>query len=63
VFGMLFTDWHLQGATLVSAACAITSGIIVLGWIKLKKSINPYVLCGGGVFYGILIFHIALYGK
>jgi cation:H+ antiporter len=63
VFGMLFTDWHLQGATLVSAACALSSGLLMLGWVRIKKSINPYLLCCGGIFYGILIFYIAFFGK
>jgi cation:H+ antiporter len=60
VFGMLFTEWHLQGATLVSAACALLSALIVLAWIKTRKSLTPYVLCVGGVFYSVLILYIVL---
>jgi cation:H+ antiporter len=60
VFGMLFTEWNLRGATLVSAACALLSALVVLVWIKTRKSLNPYVLCLGGVFYGILILYICL---
>jgi cation:H+ antiporter len=58
VFGMLFTDWHLQGATLVSAGCALLSALIVFAWIKTKKSLNPFVLCLGGVFYCVLMVYI-----
>jgi cation:H+ antiporter len=60
VFGMLFTEWNLRGATLVSAACALLSAFIVLAWIKTRKSLNPYVLCLGGVFYSVLILYIFL---
>jgi len=60
VFGMIFTNWHLTGTTLVSAACAISSTLLILFWILIKKSINPFVLCFGGIFYAILIFHIVI---
>jgi cation:H+ antiporter len=60
VFGMLFTEWNLRGATLVSAGCALLSALIVFAWIKIKKSLNPYVLCLGGVFYSVLILYIVL---
>ncbi len=63
VFGMLFTEWHLKHATLVSAACALASALVVLAWVRIKKSINPYVLCLGGVFYAVLIFHISFFWK
>jgi cation:H+ antiporter len=63
VFGMVFTDWHLQGATLVSAICALVSAAMVLIWIRLKKSLNPFLLCFGGVFYCVLIFYISFSGK
>jgi len=60
VFGMLFTEWRLRGATLVSAGCALLSALIVLAWVKTARSLNPYVLCLGGVFYGVLITYIVL---
>ena len=60
VFGMLFTEWHLTGPTLLSAALALASAATVLVWVKLKRSLNPYLLCIGGVFYGVLLFVIFL---
>ncbi len=63
VFGMLFTDWELKRGTLVSAACALASALGVLLWVKVKKSINPYILCLGGVFYCALILHIIFLWK
>ncbi len=63
VFGMLFTEWDLKHATLVSAACALASALVLLVWVRIKKSINPYVLCLGGVFYAVLILHISFLWK
>ena len=63
VFGMLFTEWDLRGATLVSAACALASAILVLAWVKVRKSINPFVLCLGGAFYCALILHLVFLWK
>jgi|WetSurMetagenome_2_1015567.scaffolds.fasta_scaffold00022_12 cation:H+ antiporter len=63
VFGMLFTEWELKGVTLVSAACALASAGAVLAWIKLRKSVNPVVLCLGGAFYVALILHLVFLWK
>jgi cation:H+ antiporter len=58
VFGMLFTQWDLRGVTLVSAALAIVSASIVLLWIRIRKTMNPFVLLSGGVFYAVLFVYI-----
>lgn len=63
VFGMLFTQWDLKQATLVSAACALASALALLAWIKLRKSVNPFILCLGGAFYCALILHIIFLWK
>jgi cation:H+ antiporter len=63
VFGMLFTEWNLKGATLVSAACALASALVILAWVKVRRSINPFVLCAGGAFYCALILHIVFLWK
>jgi cation:H+ antiporter len=58
VFGMLFTEWNLRGVTMVSAMLAIVSALSVLVWVKIKKSINAYILLGGGAFYVLLFVYI-----
>jgi len=55
VFGILFTPWNLAGTTMISAMIAFVSSLIVLVWAWLFKSINPFLLILGGVFYGIFI--------
>jgi cation:H+ antiporter len=63
VFGMLFTSWDLRGVTMVSAALAIVSSLLVLLWIRIKKSINPFVLLAGGGFYIVLFVYIVNLSK
>ncbi len=57
-FGMLFTHWDLRGITLVSAGLAFVSALSVLLWIRVKKTLNPFILLLGGVFYSVLFFFI-----
>jgi cation:H+ antiporter len=59
VFGMIFTPWHLQGMTVVSAVLAIASALINLLWLKIFKTLNPFMLMSGGVLY--LVFLGALF--
>ena len=61
VFGLLFTPWDLRGAPMVSAAVALIGGALVLAWIRLKGSLNPYVLLLGGPLYGVFVTYICLY--
>ncbi|MBN7771871.1 sodium:calcium antiporter [Clostridium aminobutyricum] len=58
VFGILCTPWNLTGITLISAILALTSAIITLGWIKLTKNLNPYILMFGGVLYGVFLINV-----
>lgn len=55
VFGILFTPWNLVGTTMISAIIAFVSSLIVLGWAWFFKSVNPFILILGGVFYAIFI--------
>jgi len=57
-FGMLFTNWDLPAITLVSAGLAFISTLSVLIWIRLKKTLNPFILLLGGAFYAVLFFFI-----
>jgi Ca2+/Na+ antiporter len=58
VFGMLFTSWDLTGITLVSAVIAIVAAALNLAWIKIKKTVNPFVLLFGGILYSVFLFYI-----
>jgi cation:H+ antiporter len=55
VFGMIFTPWHLQGMTVVSAVLALLSAFINLLWLKTFKHMNPFMLMSGGVLYLVFI--------
>ena len=57
-FGVAFTEWNLHGATVVSAVLALASGFFVLAWVKVKKSLNPYVLMTGGLLYCGLLYYV-----
>jgi len=59
-FGMMFTPWDLRGAPMVSAGLALASAIMVLIWVKVRKSISPYLLMTGGLFYGVFIAYLCL---
>jgi len=58
VFGILLTDWNLTGITLASAVIAIASAAINLVWIKVRGSVNPFMLLFGGVMYAALMVYI-----
>lgn len=63
VFGLLFTPWELRGATLLAGALALLSGLWLLLWLRVRRSINPCALLVGGVFYGIFITYVVLGGR
>lgn len=58
VFGILFTPWNLTGITMLSAVLALTSAVLNLAWIKVTKSMNPYVLLGSGALYVIFLINV-----
>jgi cation:H+ antiporter len=60
VFGMIFTHWELTGITMVSAILALSSGLITLLWLKIFKSLNPYILMTGGVCYGVFLWYVSV---
>jgi cation:H+ antiporter len=55
VFGMIFTPWNLQGMTVVSAVLALSSAFLNLLWLKLFKTMNPFMLMIGGALYLVFI--------
>lgn len=58
VFGILFTPWDLRGITMVSAIIALCSAVMILAWVKIRKSLNPFILLFGGVLYAVFIFYV-----
>jgi len=58
VFGILFTPWNLQGATMVSALLALGAASLNLLWLKTRKTVNPYVLMFSGIFYLTFILYL-----
>jgi cation:H+ antiporter len=57
-FGIMFTEWDLRGPTMVSAVCALSMAAITLLWVRVRRRINPFLLLGGGVFYGVFLFAV-----
>lgn len=60
VFGMLFTPWDLTGPTRFSALLALASASLVLVWIRVKKSLNPFILMAGGSLYFVFLLYVFL---
>ncbi|EMT39245.1 sodium:calcium antiporter [Thermoanaerobacter thermohydrosulfuricus] len=56
--GILFTPWNITGIAFLSAMLALTSAILNLMWINMRKSVNPFVLMFGGVLYGIFLITV-----
>ncbi|MBN2035713.1 MAG: sodium:calcium antiporter [Chitinispirillaceae bacterium] len=53
--GIMFTAWDLRGVTMVSAACALFMAALALVWVRIRGSINPYLLLFGGVLYALFM--------
>jgi len=60
VFGMLFTPWHLEGITLISAGLALLGAGVNLAALRIFKVMNPYILMTGGVLYAVFLCVIFL---
>jgi len=58
VFGILFTEWDLRGPTIVSAVLALASSVLLLVWVKIRKSLNPFILMVGGLLYAVFIGYL-----
>ena len=59
-FGVAFTPWDISGIPLVSALLALASAALVLIWVKTKRSLNPFILMAGGIFYLAFILYLLL---
>ncbi|MGI1690469.1 sodium:calcium antiporter [Thermoanaerobacter uzonensis] len=56
--GILFTPWNITGIAFLSAMLALSSAILNLMWINMRKSVNPFMLMFGGVLYGIFLITV-----
>jgi cation:H+ antiporter len=59
-FGIMFTPWHLEGLTMISAVLAIASATINLVYLKAKSRISPFILMSGAVFYLLFLLYLIL---
>ena len=57
-FGIAFTPWDLTGVPLISALLAFGSAVMVLVWVRVKKSLNPWILMTGGLGYLAFIAYL-----
>ena len=58
VFGMIFTQWNLRGATMISALIALAMGLFILVWVKVRRSLSPWPLLVGGLMYCVFIAYV-----
>jgi cation:H+ antiporter len=61
VFGIIFTPWDLSGITMVSAVLAFASAVLNLGWVMIRRTVNPFMLLSGGMLYLFFLFYVFLY--
>lgn len=61
--GMLFTNWEITGMALLSAVLAITSTLIVLACVLVRKKLSPFEMLFGGVLYCVYILSLTVFGK
>ena len=63
MFGILFTGWDLLAdhhAALVAAVIPLFAAATILLWVKLRKSLSPYLLIALGLLYGLFVLHVAI---
>lgn len=53
--GMMFTEWHLTGLTMLTTMLSLISSYISLLYASNKKSLSPFVLMSGIIFYAIFL--------
>ena len=59
-FGIMFTPWHLEGLTMISAVLALASATLNLMYLKAKNCISPFILMSGSIFYLVFLLYIIL---
>mgnify|MGYP002478250870 CR=1 FL=1 len=56
--GMMFTDWNLTGLTMLTTVLALISSYISLIYAASKKSLSPFILMAGSIFYCIFLLQL-----
>jgi cation:H+ antiporter len=56
--GLLFTEWDLDGITLVSATIALLSGIVNYAILKARGKLSALQLVLSGILYLVFIGHV-----
>jgi cation:H+ antiporter len=56
--GIVATAWKPDFLVLLSATCAIASGIFTYFWLKIKKELTIVPLLAGGLFYSIFLGYL-----
>jgi cation:H+ antiporter len=49
--GLLFTEWKLTGMAFFSVVIALTSSLVVLGELFIRKRLSPFTMLFGGGLY------------
>ena len=60
MFGVLFTPWDLlqnSGVPIVSAVLAGAAALLVLVWVRVRKTLSPWVLISCGLLYAAFIVY------
>lgn len=55
--GLLLTSWELNTVSLASAAMALGSGFLLFLWIRLKRTIDWWMLLLSGGFYAAFVVY------
>ncbi|MDN5317655.1 MAG: cation:H+ antiporter, partial [Thermoanaerobacterium sp.] len=56
--GLMFTEWHLTGLTILTTVLALISSYISLIYAARKKYLSPFILMGGSIFYCIFLLQL-----
>lgn len=53
--GILFTPWNLGFLSILSAACALISGVVFIGFLLRKAPLRGFYLLGAGSLYAVFL--------
>lgn len=59
--GLLLTPWHLNTVALVSAGATLSSGFLMLAWIRMRKTIAWWMLLTSGFFYAAFVTYALVF--
>lgn len=59
--GLLLTSWELNTVSLASAAMALGSGFLLFLWIRIKHTIDWWMLLLSGGFYAAFVIYALMY--